>query len=153
MVEKREDYLLASGSNPEDQKVIYSDLHSGAESGWDFSTRWFVTSTGSNEGTIGDIKTKQIIPVDLNAYLCMNSRLLSDLYNFLGDSVKTAQYQQQFTEWKEAVRNVSLQRIAYCAGQLKFTANFRSFGTRPKVAGLIMTSLITSIAITSTART
>lgn len=29
---------------------FYVQMKSGAESGWDFSSRWFITANGSNEG-------------------------------------------------------------------------------------------------------
>lgn len=99
---------MASSLNQDDQKLLYANLHSGAETGWDFSTRWFRDSTGSNEGSLNDIITKQIVPVDLNAYLCMNSRLLSEFYSLLGNDEKATYYRQRFTVWKEALRNVAL---------------------------------------------
>lgn len=45
-------------------KRVCRDLRSGAESGWDFSTRWF-----NDNKTIGTIATTDIIPVDLNGLL------------------------------------------------------------------------------------
>lgn len=43
---------------------MYRDLRSGAESGWDYSSRWF-----SDGNSIETIETTDIIPVDLNALL------------------------------------------------------------------------------------
>ncbi len=43
---------------------MYSDLRSCAESGWDFSSRWFADAS-----TLGTIETTDLIPVDLNALL------------------------------------------------------------------------------------
>jgi alpha,alpha-trehalase len=42
---------------------VYRDLRAGAESGWDFSSRWL----GDTE--LASIRTTQIAPVDLNAFL------------------------------------------------------------------------------------
>lgn len=50
------------GSRPAAE--IYRHLRSGAESGWDYSVRWF--ADGQN---IASIHTTDIIPVDLNALL------------------------------------------------------------------------------------
>ncbi len=58
----REDYLQVE--KVEGGKKMYSDLRSGAESGWDFSSRWF-----RDGKTIETIETTDIIPVDLNALL------------------------------------------------------------------------------------
>ncbi|MFS4466749.1 alpha,alpha-trehalase TreF [Maribacter sp. 2210JD10-5] len=43
---------------------MYRDLRSGAESGWDYSSRWFADSEN-----IETIETTDIVPVDLNALL------------------------------------------------------------------------------------
>tara|TARA_R110002051_G_scaffold65839_3_gene119502 strand:+ start:17160 stop:17537 length:378 start_codon:yes stop_codon:yes gene_type:complete len=43
---------------------MYQDLRSGAEFGWDFSSRWF-----ADRKSIETIETTDIIPVDLNALL------------------------------------------------------------------------------------
>jgi len=58
----REDYELAQSYNG--GAKMYTDLRSGAESGWDYSSRWF--ADGQNLYTI---KTTDIVPVDLNALL------------------------------------------------------------------------------------
>ena len=57
-------------------------MASAAESGWDFSTRWF-----HDHHHMKSIKTQDIIPVDLNAILCATERLLSKLYDAVGSSL------------------------------------------------------------------
>jgi alpha,alpha-trehalase len=42
---------------------VYRDLRAGAESGWDFSSRWL------DGQELGSIRTTTIVPVDLNAFL------------------------------------------------------------------------------------
>ncbi|MDO9362664.1 MAG: alpha,alpha-trehalase TreF [Sphingopyxis sp.] len=42
---------------------VYRDLRAGAESGWDFSSRWL------GDETLSSIRTTTIAPVDLNAFL------------------------------------------------------------------------------------
>lgn len=51
----------ARSSRPKSQ--VYQDLRAGAESGWDFSSRWL-----DNE-SLSSIRTTTIVPVDLNAFL------------------------------------------------------------------------------------
>lgn len=58
----REDYEQVESLDGGEK--MYSDLRSGAESGWDYSSRWFADGE-----TIGSIETTDIIPVDLNALL------------------------------------------------------------------------------------
>lgn len=58
----REDVDTARGSG-RDAAEVYRDLRAGAESGWDFSSRWL-------EGyDLSSIRTTTIAPVDLNAFL------------------------------------------------------------------------------------
>ena len=50
---------------------VWRDLRAGAESGWDFSSRWFAEGGG-----LATIRTSRIVPVDLNALLFGYERLL-----------------------------------------------------------------------------
>tara|TARA_R110000868_G_scaffold158589_4_gene386839 strand:- start:44092 stop:45687 length:1596 start_codon:yes stop_codon:yes gene_type:complete len=58
----REDYTQVEKVNG--GKKMYRDLRSGAESGWDYTSRWFADGK-----SIETIETTNIIPVDLNALL------------------------------------------------------------------------------------
>jgi alpha,alpha-trehalase len=59
----REDVEMAAAT-PRPPQEIYRDIRAGAESGWDFSSRWF-----SDARTMASIDTTEIIPVDLNAVM------------------------------------------------------------------------------------
>ena len=59
---------------------LYSDLASAAESGWDFSSRWF-----RDGKTLETIHTSDIIPVDLNVYLQRNEAMMAEFYHLLGE--------------------------------------------------------------------
>jgi alpha,alpha-trehalase len=59
----REDVTLAQATGRE-PRLIYRDIRAAAESGWDFSSRWFADSQ-----TLAAIDTTDIIPVDLNSLL------------------------------------------------------------------------------------
>src|SRR5258707_15036397 len=58
-----EDTELAKGSTREPRQ-LYRDIRAGAESGWDFSSRWFADAR-----TMASIDTTEIIPIDLNALM------------------------------------------------------------------------------------
>lgn len=58
----REDVATAAESGRRIDEV-YRHLRAGAESGWDFSSRWL------NGDTLSSIRTTAITPVDLNAFL------------------------------------------------------------------------------------
>jgi alpha,alpha-trehalase len=59
----REDVMLAAATHRPPEE-IYRDIRAGAESGWDFSSRWFADSR-----TMASIDTTEIVPVDLNALM------------------------------------------------------------------------------------
>jgi len=59
----REDMGIAQASHrPASQ--VFRDIRAAAESGWDFSSRWFTDGR-----TIATIETTEILPIDLNALL------------------------------------------------------------------------------------
>lgn len=73
-VEDEETAKLSGRSNTD----VYRDLRAGAESGWDFSSRWF---TGVSLDTIA---TTSIIPIDLNALLVKVEQIISNAANIAG---------------------------------------------------------------------
>lgn len=68
--------LARSVKNP---RALYRDIRAGAESGWDFSSRWFAEG-----GTLESIRTTDIVPVDLNALLVMVEQIIADGYDAVG---------------------------------------------------------------------
>jgi alpha,alpha-trehalase len=60
----REDVLTAREVTNRPAGEVFRDLRSGAESGWDYSSRWM-----ADGGSLKTIQTTAIIPVDLNALL------------------------------------------------------------------------------------
>jgi alpha,alpha-trehalase len=69
-----EDLHLAdrSGRNKEN---VYRHIRAAAESGWDFSSRWFV-----DPNNMATIRTADLIPVDLNCLLLYLERTLHEQY-------------------------------------------------------------------------
>lgn len=57
-------------------------------------------------GNITSMKTRSIIPVDLNAILYWNAKLLGDFNKILGNEDKAEYYYQKSKEWMEAVQTV-----------------------------------------------
>ncbi|XP_078538346.1 trehalase [Lissotriton helveticus] len=84
------------------RQTLFADLKAAAESGWDFSSRWFV---GSNVGqaTLTDTRTSTIIPVDLNAILCRVEQLLANFHGMLGNTEKAQEFQNIVAQRKEAI--------------------------------------------------
>lgn len=73
---------------PADQRgECYRDLASGAESGWDFSSRWLKTWT-----SMSTIRTSSILPVDLNSILYVVESSLSQLFLVAGNATASAEW-------------------------------------------------------------
>ena len=75
----KEDVHVANESKRQ-AALVYTDLRAGAESGWDFSSRWF--ADGQN---ISTIQTTAIVPVDLNCLLYTLERTISKAKKLAGD--------------------------------------------------------------------
>ncbi|XP_069690503.1 trehalase-like [Periplaneta americana] len=101
----REDYNIAKQMSDQKREDFYINIKSAAESGWDFSSRWFILN-GTNEGNLTNIETENIIPVDLNSFLYWNAALLSKFYNSIYDFNKTKYYHDLAEQFKAAVAAV-----------------------------------------------
>ena len=86
-----EDIAAAAESKLPKQEA-YRHLRSGAESGWDYSSRWL-----SDGKTLKTIHTTDIIPVDLNCLLYHMEVMLARSYGTSGDK-KAAEFMTQSAE-------------------------------------------------------
>ncbi|MES2373654.1 MAG: alpha,alpha-trehalase TreF [Bacteroidota bacterium] len=92
-----EDKYIASLSG-RDANEVYRHIRAAAESGWDFSSRWF-RETGKME----TIQTTDLIPVDLNCLLLWTELSLSGMYENAGNKEKSKHMLVQFGKRKEAI--------------------------------------------------
>ncbi|KAF6106823.1 trehalase [Phyllostomus discolor] len=81
------------------REALWAELKAGAESGWDFSSRWLIG--GPNPDLLSSIRTSKLVPVDLNAFLCQAEELMSNFYTSLGNDSQATKY-----------RNLREQRLA-----------------------------------------
>lgn len=63
---------------------VYKDLRAGAESGWDFSSRWL-----KDPNDLASIRTTDVVPIDLNALLYQLEKTLEVAYALDFESVKS----------------------------------------------------------------
>ncbi|KAM5131901.1 trehalase [Mantella aurantiaca] len=97
-----DDYELAENLTTDAKPLLYSDIAAAAESGWDFSTRWFYGSTN----TLLDTKTSSAIPVDLNAILCRVERVLAKFYTDLDMPEMASRFSDALNQRLKAVQAV-----------------------------------------------
>ncbi|MGB5978054.1 MAG: alpha,alpha-trehalase TreF [Cyclobacteriaceae bacterium] len=93
----REDYELAHSIDA-DTAVTYRHLRAGAESGWDYSSRWL-----ADKQTLETIHTTDIIPVDLNALLFFLETKLAQGYDWGGDLGKAQEYLKKAEARRKAI--------------------------------------------------
>ncbi|KAK9807093.1 hypothetical protein WJX73_003834 [Symbiochloris irregularis] len=110
-----EDWTTASFLNPTTQQTerqeLWRNLASGAESGWDFSSRWF--APGGDEATI---RVTDILPSDLNAYLYQMESNLA----YLNEEVGNTSASSRFLSAAEARRD-AMNAVMYNADQGRWT--------------------------------
>lgn len=64
----------------------------------DFSSRWFITEQGGNEGSMKDLKTRSIIAVELNAILHWNAKIIAEFYGYAKNYEKQVEYEKKADE-------------------------------------------------------
>ncbi|KAJ2940978.1 hypothetical protein O0L34_g13104 [Tuta absoluta] len=102
----KEDIDCARHFDSNDKKEeLYAELKAAAESGWDFSTRWFILN-GTNKGNLTNLKTRSIIPVDLNAIMCGNAELMAQFHQKLGNYEKVQYYKDLHAKFMIAIDEV-----------------------------------------------
>ena len=98
----REDYTLGQRLNQTDRELWYRHMKSGAESGWDYSSRWF---SGTNEDQeLLNVSTGDILPVDLNSFLCRNAQIIAELFVRLERPDMVKKYEEIRENLKAAIR-------------------------------------------------
>lgn len=92
------------------QQSIYRNLRAGAESGWDFSSRWLSEVNGTFP--LYTIHTIDIIPIDLNCLLYHLEKTLSKAYRLKHNLSKTVFFAKRANMRAKAIN-------AYCWNQPK----------------------------------
>ncbi|KAJ8665424.1 hypothetical protein QAD02_007086, partial [Eretmocerus hayati] len=102
----REDYLTSQSFRTAEEKDNYwAELKTAAETGWDFSSRWFILD-GTNKGNLTNLKTRSIIPVDLNSLIYRNAVLLAEFNRRVGNTSNAERFEKRAEEWQKAVTAV-----------------------------------------------
>ncbi|WP_407293037.1 alpha,alpha-trehalase TreF [Stutzerimonas zhaodongensis] len=77
---------------------VYRDLRAGAESGWDFSSRWL-----GDPSRLSSIRTTHIVPVDLNCFLLYLERQIARLSEIKGRHGCAADFRQRAETRRAAI--------------------------------------------------
>jgi alpha,alpha-trehalase len=90
-------HIAAASSNA--PEIVYRHIRAAAESGWDFSSRWF--KDGKEMATI---QTTDLIPVDLNCLLLYVEETLQKIYQQQNDAENVQHFQTKINRRKAAIQ-------------------------------------------------
>ena len=90
---------LALAKDAEEKNRLYRNLRAAAESGWDFSSRWF-----KNEVDFTSIHTAEIIPVDLNCLLYDLENTIAEAHQVSGKREAAEKYTALANKRKAAIQ-------------------------------------------------
>ncbi|MEO5682838.1 MAG: alpha,alpha-trehalase TreF [Chitinophagaceae bacterium] len=93
-----EDIRLAQKTGSDDA-IVYRHIRAAAESGWDFSSRWF--KDGRQMTTI---ETTHLIPVDLNCLLLHAEEILHKIYSLLKEPDLVSVFSEKINARKKAIQ-------------------------------------------------
>jgi alpha,alpha-trehalase len=113
------------------KEQMYADLATGAESGWDYSSRWLKDKVpGDDKNLLRSIETTQIVPIDLNALLWSMEDNLSEWFKTFGSAQskkankkKASYYKRQAKKRLDAIEKIMWNKDDYAFYDYNLTAN------------------------------
>jgi len=84
-----EDLETAEGVPGTGSDLLYLNIRAAAESGWDFSSRWF-----DNSMDMHTIQTTDIVPIDLNCLLFELEALIAKIYGLIDKPVYAKKFKK-----------------------------------------------------------
>lgn len=93
--------VTTARSTTRSSEDVYRNLRAAAESGWDFSSRWF-----SDGRTLASIAVVDIAPVDLNSLLYHLEVTLAKSHRLAGNPDRARTFEQQAERRKTAMQRV-----------------------------------------------
>lgn len=103
----KEDTETLHKAPPQHASRVYLDLRAAAESGWDFSSRWF-----RNPSDISTIHTTDIVPIDLNCLLYHLENMIAETYKSLLQPIFARKFKRLAERRKKAI-------LEYCWSEEK----------------------------------
>jgi len=94
--------LHSSERSGQTSREFFTNIRAAAESGWDFSTRWF-----ADHQTLTTIETTHIIPVDLNCLMFKMEKVLAKAWSLDGKIKESHKFEANAERRLEAI-------IKYC---------------------------------------
>jgi alpha,alpha-trehalase len=105
-----EDRATAANAKGREAAEVYRDLRAGAESGWDFSSRWLV-----DPQDLSTIRTTRVVPIDLNALLWAVEKRIEKGCRAAADAPCAREFAQRAQRRKAAI-----DRYLWVGGEARF---------------------------------
>lgn len=99
---------------------LFLDLRAGAESGWDFSSRWF-----EDPHDIRTVHTTDFVPVDLNSLLYQLEATIAEAYRFVLQPLLAKRFHNLAEQRKE-----SIQKYCWNKGE-RFFVDYNARAKKP----------------------
>lgn len=120
---------------------LYSNLASGAESGWDYSSRWIANPSDAVDDVyfpLRSLNTVNIIPVDLNSILYANEIAIANFLNMTGNSTGAEAWAELATQRSQAMTAVMWNEEYYSYFDYNLTSGEQHIFT---VVGVLIASV------------
>lgn len=90
------------------QAELYRNIRSGAETGWDFSSRWLqpIHTSSGYQYNLSTIDTTHIVPVDLNSYMYRFELNLAGMAEHLGDNTMSEMYESAASWRRQGINQI-----------------------------------------------
>lgn len=111
----REDIETAESVHDHNAEKLYLDLRAGAESGWDFSSRWF-----KEAGNIASIHTTDMVAVDLNSLLYTLESTIAESYRILKQPLLARKFEGYAADRKDAIQTICWDPVKQLYGDYDF---------------------------------
>ncbi|KAK9840623.1 hypothetical protein WJX81_004876 [Elliptochloris bilobata] len=118
-----EDTALAAGLGPAAAAALFRELASGAESGWDYSSRWC-----SDWSSIATLRVTSVLPTDLNAFLFALERDLATFAELLGYKDAAGRFKSAGEARRAAMQELMFDEERGCWHDLVISAEEDSTG-------------------------
>jgi len=107
--EEGEEFNATQPLNETQKATLYSNLASGAESGWDYSARWIANPSDAVTETffpLRSLNTIEIIPVELNSILYYNEITIAEFHRHQGNYTAAREWAGRAANRSEAMTTV-----------------------------------------------
>merc|ERR1712136_78905 len=103
----REDTAVIDDFSQEEDGLDWmTQVISGVETGWGFSTRWAGKVYDSSVGFLPQLLTRDVVPVDLNSILAKTENALADFYKMTGDNINRDRMEEAYRKRTDAMEEL-----------------------------------------------